>query len=188
MKFTATPLSGAFIIDLEPIEDERGFFARTICEDEFKRHGLNPHFVQHSVSHNRRTGTLRGLHYQHTPHEEEKLVRVTSGAMFDVIVDLRADSATFGQWFGIELSAHNHRQIYIPKGIAHGFQTLSPDTEVLYAMTTLFQPSAARGIRWDDPTLCIRWPSSDSRTISDKDLALPLFSAVFGKNVSTNTQ
>lgn len=189
LKFSPTPLLGAFLIDLEPIEDERGFFARTICIEEFAEHGLNANFIQHSISKNRRVGTLRGMHFQVQPHGEEKLVRVTSGAVYDVIVDIRPDSATFGQWFGTELSADNHRQLYIPKGMAHGFQTLAQDTEVLYAMTTSFHPSAACGFRWDDSTLGISWPEADAgmiRTISDKDLALPLFSACFEKTFCKN--
>ena len=178
MKFTPTPLPGAFLIDIEAREDERGFFARTICAEEFARHGLNPHFVQHSVSWNPHAGTLRGMHYQAAPHEEEKLVRVTRGAVFDVIVDLRRDSPAFGRWFGVELSADNHRQLYIPRGVAHGFQTLQADSEVSYAMTVSFQPDAAHGLRWDDPSLKIEWPDCADRLISDKDRGLPLFKTI----------
>jgi dTDP-4-dehydrorhamnose 3,5-epimerase len=175
MKFTPAPLPGAFVIDIERHEDERGFFARTVCAEEFIRHGLNPRFVQQSVSWNPRAGTLRGMHYQAAPHEEEKLVRATRGAVFDVIVDLRRDSPAFGRWFGIELSANNYRQLYIPRGVAHGFQTLCQDTELAYAMTVPFCPDAARGLRWDDPALAIAWPDCRGRMISDKDCALPLF-------------
>lgn len=174
MRFTPTPLPGAFLIDIEPIEDERGFFARTLCEEEFSRNGLNPRFIQQSVSWNPHPGTLRGLHYQAVPHEEEKLVRATRGAVFDVIVDLRQDSPTFRRWFGTELSADNRRQIYIPCGMAHGFQTLVPDTEMSYAMTAPFHRDAARGLRWDDPSLGVQWPHCGNRLISDKDRALPL--------------
>lgn len=173
MKFTPTPLPGAFVIDIEPREDERGFFARTVCAEEFSRLGLNGRFVQQSVSWNRRAGTLRGLHYQAAPHEEDKLVRVSRGAIYDVIADLRRDSPAFGRWFGVELSADNHRQLYIPRGVAHGFQTLLPDTEILYQMTVPFAPDAARGLRWDDSVLQIAWPQCADRTISDKDLGLP---------------
>jgi dTDP-4-dehydrorhamnose 3,5-epimerase len=176
LKFTATALPGAFVIDLDRHEDERGFFARTICAEEFARHGLNGQFVQHSVSWNPRVGTLRGMHFQAAPHEEEKLVRVTRGAIFDVILDLRRDSPTFGRWHGVELSADNHRQLYIPRGVAHGFQTLQPDTEVLYAMTIPFHGASARGLRWDDPQLGINWPACtahEGRLISDKDRNLP---------------
>lgn len=175
MKFTPTPLPSAFLIDIEPREDERGFFARTVCREEFARHGLCAEFVQQSVSWNPRQGILRGLHYQAAPHEEEKLVRVTRGAIFDVIVDLRRDSPAYGSWFGVELSAANHRQLYIPKGVAHGFQTLSADTEVLYEMTVPFHPESPRGLRWDDPRLNIAWPTCSARLISDKDRELPLF-------------
>jgi dTDP-4-dehydrorhamnose 3,5-epimerase len=176
VKFIATPLSGAFLIDIEAIEDERGFFARSVCVDEFARHGLNARFVQQSVSFNKRTGTLRGMHYQAAPHEEEKLVRVTRGAIYDVIVDLRRNSPTMGRWFGVELSADNHRQLYIPQGFAHGFQTLCPDTEILYEMTAPFQPDASRGFRWDDRQVGITWPAFSDRTISSKDRSLPFFS------------
>lgn len=175
MKFSATALPGAFVVDIEPIEDERGFFARTVCAEQFERHGLNARFVQQSVSYNRRAGTLRGLHFQMAPHEEEKLVRVTRGAAFDVLADLRRDSPTFGRWFGVELSADNHRQLYIPRGIAHGFQTLLPDTEIFYEMATPFHADASRGLRWDDPDLDIAWPVCADRVISERDNALPFF-------------
>lgn len=176
MKFSATPLPGAFVIDIDALKDARGFFARTVCTDEFATQGLNGHFVQQSVSFNHRAGTLRGLHYQATPHEEEKLVRVTRGAIFDVIVDLRRASPAFGRWFGIELSAANHRQLYIPGGMAHGFQTLEDDTEVLYEMSVAFHPESARGLRWDDPQLGIAWPACPARIFSERDQSLPLFS------------
>lgn len=181
MKFAPSSLPGAFVIDIEAHMDERGFFSRTVCAEEFARHGLNPHFVQQSVSWNTRTGTLRGMHYQAAPHEEEKLVRVTQGAIFDVIVDLRQESPSFGRWFGVELSADNHRQLYIPRGVAHGFQTLAPNTEILYEMTVPFQPEAARGLRWDDPGLGIVWPQCAERIISEKDRALPLLAQCFAQ-------
>jgi dTDP-4-dehydrorhamnose 3,5-epimerase len=173
LKFIATPLPGAFVSELDRHEDERGFFARTICADEFAQHGLNGQFVQHSVSWNPRAGTLRGMHFQAAPYEEEKLVRVTRGAIFDVILDLRKDSPTFGHWHGVELSAENHRQLYIPFGVAHGFQTLTSDTEVLYAMTVPFHAASGRGLRWDDPAVGIDWPACANRLISDKDKSLP---------------
>lgn len=174
MKFAPTPLSGAWLIDIEPIADERGFFSRTVCVDQFDQFGLNARFVQQSVSSNLRAGTLRGLHFQAEPHGEDKLVRVTAGAIFDVIVDLRPDSATFGKWFAAELSAANHRQLYIPRGFAHGFQTLADNTEILYQMTAPFHPDAPRGVRWDDPDIGITWPACDTRVISSSDKALPL--------------
>lgn len=176
MEFSATTLPGAFVIDIEPNADERGFFARTFCEESFAAQGLPTRFVQQSVSFNHRAGTVRGLHFQCAPHEEEKVVRVTRGAVMDIIVDLRRDSARFGRWFGIELSADNHRQLYIPRGIAHGFQTLADDTEVFYAMSVPFHPEAARGVRWDDPQIGIAWPVCGSRIVSSRDRALPLLS------------
>ena len=175
VKFTATPLDGAYVIDIEPHADERGFFARTVCVDEMAASGLNGQFVQQSVSWNPHKGTLRGLHYQADPHAEEKLVRVTRGAVFDVIVDIRRSSPTFGQHFSIELSADHHNALYVPKGFAHGFQTLSGDTEVLYEMTVKFVPGSARGIRWDDADLGIDWPRTE-RLISGRDLTLPSLS------------
>lgn len=174
MRFAPTTISGAVVIDLEAHVDERGFFARIVAQDEFAAEGLNAQFVQSSVSWNAQTAVLRGLHYQAAPHEEEKLVRVTRGVIFDVIVDLREESPSFGCWFGVELSAENHRQLYIPKGVAHGFQTLVAETEVLYQMTTPFVPDAARGIRWDDPDIAIKWPEAPSRIVSARDAALPL--------------
>lgn len=176
MRFTATPIPGAWIIDINPHADERGFFARTLCQEEFKRCGLNGRMVQQSISWNRHKGILRGLHYQADPYGEEKLVRVTRGSVFDVIVDIRRDSETFGQWFGIQLSADNRRQLYIPKGVAHGFQTIDDETEVLYEMTVPYRPEAASGLRWNDPELCIVWPEIENRLISTKDQGLPLFS------------
>ena len=179
MKFSATPLPGAFVLDLEPYEDERGFFARTVCVDEFAAHGLNAHFIQQSISWNPHAGTLRGMHYQSAPHEEEKLVRVTRGAVFDVMVDLRRDSPMFGSWYGVELSAENRREVYIPRGVAHGFQTLLPNTEVLYEMTQRFQAQAARGLRWDDAALGIAWPQCGDRIISERDRNHPAFAECF---------
>lgn len=176
LRFTDTPIPGAFLVDIEPREDERGFFARTMCRDEFGRRPASADFVQQSVSFNSRRGILRGLHYQAKPHEEEKLVRVTSGAIFDVIVDLRPDSPAHGTWFGVELSGDNHRAIYIPKGIAHGFLTLTDRSEVFYQMTTPFHPESARGIRWDDPHINIKWPDLSEIKLSDKDKLLPLWS------------
>jgi len=173
MIFTQTPLAGAYVIEIEPLGDARGFFARTVADKEFAAHGLIASFVQQSISWNPQPGTLRGLHYQAAPHEEDKLVRVTRGAIFDVIVDLRRGSATRGKWFGVELSADNHRQLYIPKGFAHGFQTTLPDTEISYQMTAPFHAKAARGLRWDDPAIGIDWPAAAQVLISDKDRALP---------------
>ncbi|NHZ44491.1 dTDP-4-dehydrorhamnose 3,5-epimerase [Massilia aquatica] len=174
MRFTPTALAGAFLIDIAPVEDERGLFARTVCDDEFARHGLVGRFVQQSVSWNPYAGTLRGLHFQMTPHQEIKLVRVTRGAVFDAIVDLRTDSPTYGKTFHTELSAANRRQLYIPAGMAHGFQSLQADTEVLYQMSTPFNPASARGLRWDDAALAIPWPACRERIMSGRDRSLPL--------------
>lgn len=176
MRFTSIPIAGAFLIDIEPRADERGFFARSLCEEEFRQHGINGCMVQQSISWNRLRGTLRGLHFQ-APHGEDKLVRAIRGTIFDVIVDLREGSPTRGHWFGVELSAANRRQLYIPKGFAHGFQTLEDDTELLYQMTVAFHPEALRGIRWDDPVLAITWPlpelAREPGRMSAADKALP---------------
>lgn len=167
-----TPLAGAYLIELEQLEDERGFFARSFCQKEFRERGLDPVVAQCNVSFNRKRGTLRGLHYQAEPHAEAKLVRCTRGAIWDVIVDLRRDSPTARQWHAAELTAENRRALYIPAGLAHGFQTLVDDTEVLYQMSEFFHPESARGVRWDDPALAIRWPIKQA-VISPRDLAFP---------------
>ena len=158
MKFTPTPLAGAYLIELERIEDERGFFARSFCQDEFRKQGLKPAIAQCNVSWNRKRGTLRGLHYQAAPHEEAKVVRCTRGAIWDVIVDLRGGSPTRLRWHAQELSADNRLAFYVPEGFAHGFQTLADDCEVLYQMSVSYHPDLARGVRWDDPRLKIAWP------------------------------
>lgn len=173
MIFRPTALAGAYVIELERKEDIRGFFARTVCAEEFSRHGLVAEFVQQSVSFNHRRGIVRGLHYQVPPHGETKLVRCTRGAIFDVIVDLRPESPTFRRWCGVELSADNHCQIYIPIGMAHGFQTLSEQSEVLYEMTTPFHAESSRGLRWDDPAFGIAWPDRENAFLSERDLQLP---------------
>lgn len=173
MKFTETSLAGAYVLEIEPHADERGFFARTACSTTFAEYGLNGAFVQQSVSFNAHKGTLRGLHFQAAPYVEDKLVRVTQGSIFDVIVDIRPGSASFGQWFGVELSAQNHKQLYIPKGFAHGFQTLEDNCEVLYAMTVPYQPGAGRGFRWSDPAVGIVWPMAVPTLIGASDRDLP---------------
>ena len=174
MIFSETRLAGAFIVDPDPIADERGFFARTFCSGAFAAHGLRAGFVQCNVSFNHRRGTLRGMHYQAAPFAEAKLVRCTMGAIHDVIVDLREGSPTRGEWVAIELSASSRRALYVPEGFAHGFQTLSDDAEVFYQMSVAFEPKAARGIDAADPTLAIRWPLPVS-VISAADSALPGF-------------
>lgn len=174
MIFTETALAGAVIVDVEPHRDSRGFFARTYCAREFAEHGLDPAIAQCSISHNMRRDTLRGMHFQHAPHAEAKLVRCTRGAIHDVIVDLRPGSSTRGRWIGVDLTAANRRALYVPRGFAHGFQTLEDDTEVAYQISEFYAPGFDGGLRWDDPRLAIDWPPADGRIISDKDLALPL--------------
>lgn len=170
--FRETNLQGAFIIELERTEDERGFFARTFCRKEFEVQGLNPNLVQCSVSFNKRKGTLRGMHYQIKPHQEAKLVRCTRGAIYDVMLDLRPISPTFKQWVPVELTAENRRMVYIPEGVAHGFQTLETDTEVFYQMSEYYHPESARGVRWDDSSVAIDWPMTPC-AMSESDLAHP---------------
>jgi len=172
VKFVPTPLAGAFVIELERINDDRGFFARTWCEREFTAHGLDARLAQCSVSFNERKGTLRGLHYQEAPFEETKLVRCTRGAIFDVIVDLRPESPSFRKWFAAELNAENCRALYVPVGFAHGFQTLVDRSEVFYQISEFYRPELARGIRWDEQALRIDWPLPDP-IVSERDRLLP---------------
>lgn len=174
MKFIETKLKGAFIIEPERLEDERGFFARTFCQKEFEEHGLKFQFVQCNISFNKRKGTLRGMHYQAAPYEEVKLVRCTRGATYDVIIDLRRDSSTFKKWFAVELTEENHKMLYVPEGLAHGFQTLMDNTEVFYMMSEFYHPEYTRGVRWNDPVFGIKWPA-DNRIISTKDQQYPDF-------------
>ena len=174
MIFTETKLKGAFIIEPERLEDERGFFARTWCQREFEAHGLNPRLAQCSISFNKRRGTLRGMHYQVAPYDEARLVRCTMGAIYDVVLDLRPASSTFKQWVAVELTSENRRMLYIPEGFTHGFQTLKDNTEVFYQMSELYHPECAKGVRWDDHAFGIVWPS-DVIVISDKDREYPDF-------------
>ncbi len=173
MRFLETPLKGAFVVDLDRLEDERGFFARSFCEKEFAAQSLAARFVQCNVSFNKKAGTLRGMHYQEAPHEEDKLVRCTMGAVYDIIVDIRPGSPTHLKNYGIELSADNHTALFIPCGFAHGFQTLRDDTEVFYQMSEFFHPGSACGLRWDDPALALNWPVANP-ILSDKDRGYPL--------------
>lgn len=175
MIFTETPLKGAFLIELERHEDDRGFFARTFCQKEFEMHGLSPRIVQCSVSFNRRKGTLRGMHYQTAPYEEGKLIRCTQGSLYDVIIDLRSTSPTRTKYFAADLSAGNGRMLYVPEGFAHGFQTLEDNTEVFYQMSQFYAPEYSKGVRWDDPTFSIPWPRAE-RIILERDRNYPLFS------------
>ncbi len=174
MRITETPIAGAFLIEIDPIADERGFFARTWCVNELRRHGLQAGLVQCSLSHNRKRGTLRGLHRQVAPHEETKIVRCPRGGIYDVILDLRPDSPTYRRWHGAELSETNHRALYIPGGVAHGFQTLVDDSDVHYQMSEFFHPESARGVRWDDPAFGIAWPIADP-IMSQRDRSYPAF-------------
>ena len=160
MIFEQTTLGGAYVIDVEPHRDDRGFFARTFCEREFSEHGLPAHFPQCNISRNDRTRTLRGMHYNAAPYREAKLVRCTAGAICDVIVDLRVQSPTRFQWIAVELSADNARALFVPEGFAHGFLTLKERTEVFYHMGAAYVAGAARGFRWNDPRIAIRWPET----------------------------
>ena len=173
MIFTRTYLADALMIDVERRGDERGYLARTFCEQEFAALGLVTRFVQASTIFSPKRHTLRGLHYQAVPHAEVKLVRCTRGAAHVTIVDLRHESPTFRQWLGVELSPENGRLLYVPEGFAQGYQTLRDDTEVAYQMSHEYVPDAARGVRWDDPTLGVQWPPADERIISERDLAWP---------------
>lgn len=174
MKFLEIPLEGAFIIELEPIEDARGLFARSFCKREFVAHGIPFEVAQCNISTNRKRGTLRGMHYQAAPHEEAKVVSCNRGAVYDVAVDMRRGSPTYLKWFGIELTEDNCKMLFIPKGFAHGFQTLEDMSTVHYLMSEFYHPESARGLRWDDPGIGILWPVADP-IVSDKDAALPLF-------------
>ena len=175
MVFTETKLKGAFIIDLDKHEDERGFFARTFCVEEFQARGLNARLIQCSVSFNKRRGTLRGMHWQAPPQAECKLVRVTRGAIHDVIIDLRRGSPTFKEHVAVELTAENRRQVYVPEGFAHGFQTLADETEIFYQMSAAYAPGLTRGLRWDDAAFGITWPNVEQRIINERDASYPDF-------------
>jgi dTDP-4-dehydrorhamnose 3,5-epimerase len=172
MRFHPLPLPGCFRIEIERIADERGFFARTFCSDEFGRLGLVTDFVQHSVSFNKKRGILRGLHFQAPPHQETKLVRCTAGAAFDVCVDLRPASPTFGRWHAETISAENRTMLYLAAGCAHGFQTLADDTEIYYEISPAYVAGAGRGIAYDDPVLGIDWPVTEP-ILSKADRAWP---------------
>ena len=175
MIFTETKLNGAFIIDIEPRDDERGFFARSWCADEIEKQGLNKRLVQCNISYNKTRGTLRGMHYQVAPFAEAKVVRCTMGAIFDVIIDLRRDSPTFKQWTSVELTAENRRALYVPEDFAHGFQTLTNNAEVFYQMSEFYHSECARGVRWDDPAFGVKWPITNV-IISKKDKNFNWFS------------
>jgi dTDP-4-dehydrorhamnose 3,5-epimerase len=172
MIFTETELKDAYIIDPEQRADQRGFFARIYCKQEFEQHGLVPHVVQANLSYNHHKGTLRGMHFQVAPHQETKLVRCTRGAIYDVIIDLRPDSPTYKRWIGVELTADNYRMLFVPRGFAHGFQTLADNSEVNYHVSEFYTPGAEGGVRYNDPQFDIVWPLEAS-VISEKDSNWP---------------
>ncbi len=174
MLFCEAKLPGVFEVEIDPHVDERGFFARSWCHDEFEAHGLDAKLVQCNISFNLRKGTLRGMHFQAAPHSETKLVRCTRGAIYDVVLDLRSSSPRFRNWFAMELTAGNHKAIYIPDGCAHGFLTLEDDTEVFYQMSEFYSPESARGVRWNDPAFGIIWPGN-VEVISERDRTYPDF-------------
>ncbi len=168
MTFIETKLNGAYVIEIQKLEDTRGFFARTWCKNEFERHGLISHLMQANISFSNKKGTLRGMHYQIAPNQESKLVRCTKGAIYDVIIDLRPNSLTYKQWLGTELTAENYKMLYVPESFAHGFQTLENDTEVIYQVSQFYAPQSERGVRYNDPAFGIKWPV-DVQVITDKD-------------------
>lgn len=178
MIFTQTPLAGSYIIDLAPFTDERGWFARTYCKDEFAQIGHTKEWLQLNHSYTKHRGAIRGMHYQHEPHKEIKLVRCIVGTVYDVIIDLRKSSPTFLAWFGAELSAENKKMIYIPEGFAHGFQTLSEDCELIYHHSEVYTPGAEAGIRFDDCAINIQWPL-DATDLSQRDASHPLLTKDF---------
>ena len=175
MLFTETKLAGSYVIEIEKLEDERGFFSRSWDTLEFKKKGLETNFVQCNISFNQKKGTLRGLHFQEKPYGENKLVRCTQGKVFEVLVDLRIDSSTYGKWIDVILSSENHKMVYVPEGFALGFQTLEDNTELFYQMSQFYNPSHSKGVIWNDPNLKISWPLNPT-VISKKDQILPLLS------------
>ncbi len=174
MRFTETALKGAYVIEIEKREDHRGFFARAWCKKEFEAHSLNTDLVQINVGYSKKRGTLRGMHFQTKPYEECKLVRCTTGAVVDVIIDLRPESPTYKKWIGVELTAENRTMLYVPEGFAHGYQTLVDHTEVVYHTSQLYAPEHATGVRYDDPAFGIVWPLP-VEAISDADKSWPLY-------------
>lgn len=175
INFTETALRGAFVIEPERFDDERGFLARSFSESEFTSRGLVGCMVESNISFNARRHTVRGMHYQRAPHAQAKLVRCTAGAVYDVIIDLRPDSESYGRWVGVELSAANRLALYVPAGFAHGFQTLADATEVFYQMSAYYAPQSAAGVRWDDPAFRIEWPATGGVTINERDRTYPDF-------------
>ncbi len=177
MIFTETAVQGAYLIELNKLSDERGFFSRAFCSGEFANHGLEPSFVQANVSRNKQKHTIRGMHMQTEPFGETKLVRCTRGSVYDVLIDLRPGSPTFCQWVGVELTEESHNMLYVPKGCAHGYQTLCDEAEVFYLVSTSYHAENETGLRWNDPFFRIDWPEKANVTVSDKDQTWPLYEA-----------
>lgn len=175
IKFTPMGLSGVYVIDPERFPDERGFLARGYSEEEFAAHGIHRPMVEAIISFNLKRHTIRGMHYQRAPHAQAKLVRCTAGAIYDVVIDLRPDSETFGRWDAVELTAETRRMIYVPEGFAHGYQTLSDATEVFYLASDVYAPEYAEGLRWDDPAFRIEWPANEGVIINERDSTCPDF-------------
>ena len=173
--FKQTKLTGVFIIEPERFDDARGFFARSFSETEFEAHGLNPRLVECNISFNARRHTVRGMHFQRAPHAQAKLVRCTAGAIYDVAIDLRPESATYGEWIAVELSAENRRLLYVPEGLAHGFQTLTDNSEVFYQVSSTYAPASADGVRWNDPAFRVEWPETERVIINERDRTYPDF-------------
>lgn len=184
MKFTSLPLEGAYEVEPEPIGDDRGFFARLFCETEFEKQGISFSCVQMNHSFSKDRGTLRGLHYQLPPFEEVKIVKCLSGKIYDVILDLRLNSQTFGKYVGVELSDENQKMMVVPKGCAHGFLSLTEDTEILYMVSAPYCKKLERGIRWDDPTFSIEWPE-EPKIVSERDQSHPDFDHFYHLNIAT---
>jgi dTDP-4-dehydrorhamnose 3,5-epimerase len=178
-------MDGVFIIDPERFADVRGFVARSFSESEFAAHGIDTRLVESNISFNLRRHTVRGMHFQHPPHAQAKLVRCTAGAIYDAVIDLRPGSKTFGRWEGVELTAENRRMLYIPEGFAHGFQTLADATEVFYQVSGAYAPDSADGVRWDDPAFGIEWPATEGVTINERDRSYPNFDALAGAEPRT---
>jgi dTDP-4-dehydrorhamnose 3,5-epimerase len=173
--FQETELQGAFVIAPERFGDERGFFARSFSDREFAAHGISSPLVECNISYNIRRHTIRGMHFQQAPYAQAKLVRCTAGAIYDVIIDLRPGSKTYGRWIGVELTAENRQMLYVPEGFAHGFQTLQDDTEVFYQVSAYYAPESCDGVRWDDPAFAIGWPAIAGVTINERDQSYPDF-------------
>ena len=175
MKFIETILNGAYVVEPEKVNDERGFFSRIWCQKEFKAYGLDPVLAQANIAFSKKSGTLRGMHFQIAPHEETKLLYCSKGSIYDVIIDLRSTSKTFKKWFSIKLTAENHKMLYVPKGFAHGYQTLEDNTEVIYWISEFYTPESYSCVRWNDPTFGIIWPKAEHRIISEQDKNCPDF-------------